>query len=273
MKGVAAPEPLAPTVAMVPFPQIEELPPLPPAPGEQPVSPKRMRAAFIAQAIGAVGGLLLVASLFVGGWHHVSRVEVTLGDRPMDDSYVGDALKGYTNNYSMAVWAFLKRGDAIPVIVAAVVAAAMNLLIVGRRRRVVVALGLPCALAVIALILLDLRQVPTTVAEMATHFPAFPSGVRVHGLRPGLMMMLALGGLTVQIGGTLTAFFCLPRARRVRRASGAERQPEREEQPIDEFEPGGAREYAVQGAAPLPQQAADEQRREGQGAERQQYPG
>ena len=273
MKGAAPSEPVASTVAMVPFPQIEELPPLPPAPGEQPVSPKRTRAALIAQAIGAVGGLLLVASLFVGGWHHISRVEVTLGDRPMDDSYVGDALKGYTNNYSMAVWAFLKRGYAIPVIIAAVAAATMSLLIVGRRRRAAVALGLPCALAAVALILLDLRQVPGTVAEMATHFPAFPSGIAVHGLRPGPMLTLAFGGLTLQIGGALVAFFCLPRVRRVRWASPTERQPEREEQPVDEFEPGSAREYAVQGAATLPQQAADERRREGQGEERQHYPG
>ena len=273
MKEIAAPDSAAPTVEMVPFPQIEALPPLPPAPGEQPVSPKLIRAAFIAQAIGAIGGLLLIASLFVGGWHHVSRIEVTLGDRPMDDSYIGKALESYTNNYSMTVWAFLKRGYAIPIIVAAVAAAAMSLLIVGRRRRVTVALGLPCTLATVALILLDLRQVPATVAEMATHFPAFPSTVQVHGLRPGPMMMLALGGLTLQISGMVVAFFCLPRVRRVRRASPAERQPEREKQPIDEFELSGAREYAVQGAATLSQQAADKRRGEGQGEKREQYPG
>ncbi|GEM_PF-4173548 len=273
MRRVAVSEPAAPTVEMAPFPQSEDLPPLPPAPGEQPVSRKRLRAAFVGQTIGAVGAALLLASLFVGGWHHVSHIEVTLGDRQMDDSYVGDALEAYTNNYSLAVWAFLKRGYAIPVVVAAMAAVAASLLIVGRRRRSIIALGVPFALAAATFILLDLRHVPATVAEMATHFPAFPSEVHVHGARPGLMMMLGLGGLTLQIAGTLVAFFCLPRIRRTWWVSHTERQPEREEQPIHKFEPRGAREYAVQGAATLPQQTADERRHEGQGEERQHNPG
>lgn len=262
-----------PAVEMVPFPQIEELPPLPPAPGEHPPSRWRMRAALIGQAIAAIGALTLLGSLFVGRWYHVSRIDVTLGDRQGDDSYVGDMLRAYTNSYSLTVWAFLKRGYAIPIVIVAVAAVAMTLLIVGRRRRGVVSLGLPFAIATALLILLDLRHLPATVAEMATHFPAFPSAVHVRGLRPGSTMLLALGGLTLQIGGALFSLFCLPRVRRARRVSRAQRQPEREKQPVHEFQPRGAREYAVQGAAPLPAQAAEQHGYEGQRQERQHHPG
>jgi hypothetical protein len=274
MKSAAAPETVAPTVEMVPFPQIEALPPLPPAPGEQPVSPKRLRAAFIGQAIGAVGALLLLGSLFVGGWYHVSRVDVTLGDRQLDDSYIGHSLTLATNYYSLAVWAFLKRGEAIPVVIVAIMAVVASLLLVGRQRRGVVALGLLLALAAAVWIVADLRHLPATVFDLAKNSSiGFPSAVHPRGTRPGAMMFLGLGGLSLQIGGASVALFCLPRVRRVRRASRAERQPEREEQPVDQFEPRGAGEYAVQGAAPLPQQAADERWREGQGEEREQYPG
>jgi hypothetical protein len=270
----AAPETAAPTVEMVPFPQVEALPPLPPAPGEQSLSLRRLRAAFIGQAIGAVGGLLLLTSLFVGGWYHVGRVDVTFGDRPLDDSYIGHSLTLATNYYSLAVWAFLKRGDAIPVAVVAMIAVAASLLTVGRRRRAVVALGLICALVAAAWIMVDLRHLPATVLDLAKNSSVgFPSAVHPRGTRPGPMMLLGLGGLSLQIGGAAVAFFCLPRARRARRPSRAERQPEREEQPVDQFEPRGAGEYAVQGAAPLPQQAADERWREGQGEQREQYPG
>jgi hypothetical protein len=262
-----------PAVDMVPFPQIEDLPPLPPAPGEQPPARWRMRAAFIGQAIAALGALILLGSLFVGRWYHVRGIEVVLGARQVDDSYVGDTLRAYTNNYSLAVWAFLKRGYAIPVVILAIIAVVMTLLIVGRRRRRTVSLGLPFAVATGLLILMDLRHVPATVAEMATHFPSFPSDVHVHGLRPGLMMFVALSGLTLQIGGTLISLFCLPRVRRVRRVSRAQRQSEREQQPVYEFQPRGAREYAVQGAAALPTQPAEQRTHEGQRQERQHRPG
>lgn len=273
MRRVVTTEPSAPRVEMVPFPQIEALPPLPPAPGEQPISRRRRRAALFGEAIGAVGALLLLGSLFAGGWHHVNHIAVSLGTRQMNDSYVGNALETYTNSYSLAVWAFLKRGYAISVVVAAMATAVASLCVVGTRRRGIVAVGLPCGVAAIALILLDLRHLPATVTEMATHFPAFPSAVRVDGGRPGPMMIVALGGLALQISGTFVALCALPRVRRARRASPTERQAEREEQAIDQFEPRGAREYAVQRAATLPQQTADERRHEGQGEERQYHPG
>lgn len=274
MKSAAAPETAAPTVEMVPFPPIEPLPPLPPAPGEQPVSRKRLRAAFIGEAIGAIGALLLLASLFASGWYHVSRVDVIVGDRPLDGSYVGHSLTLATNYYSLAVWAFLKRGDTIPVAVVAMIAAVASLLLVGRRRRAVVALGLLFAVTAVVWIVIDVRRLPATLLELAKNSSVgFPSAVYPRGTRPGPMMSLGLGGLTLQIVGTTIAFFCLPRVRRVRRLSRAERQPKREEQPVDEFEPRGPGEYAVQGATPLPPQAADEGWREGQREEREHYPG
>jgi hypothetical protein len=271
MKSAAAPETAAPTVEMVPFPQSEVLPPLPPAPGEQAISPRRLRAAFIGQAIGAVGALMLLASLFVGGWYHVSGVDVVFGDRPLDDSYIGHSLTLATNYYSLAVWAFLKRGDAIPVASVAMIAVATSLLIVGRQRRGVVGLGLLFALTTVAWIVVDLRHLPATVLDLAKNSSVgFPSSVHSRGTRPGPMMFLGLGGLTLQIGGALVAFFCLPR---IRRMSRPERQPEREEQPVDQFEPRGAGEYAIEGAPALPQHAADERWHEGQGEERKQHPG
>ncbi len=267
-------ETATPTIEMVPFPPIEPLPPLPPAPGEQPVSRKRLRAAFIGEAIGAVGALLLLASLFVSGWYHVSRVDVTVGDRPLDGSYVGHSLTLATNYYSLAVWAFLKRGDAIPVAVVAIIAAATSLLLVGRRRRAVVALGLVFAVTTVVWIVIDVRQLPATLLELAKNSSVgFPSAIYPHGTRPGPMMFLGLTGLTLQIGGALVAFFCLPRVRRVHRESRSERQPECEEQPVDEFEPSGTGEYAIQGAAALPSQTSDKGWSEGQREEREQYPG
>ena len=268
MKGVA------PMVEMVPFPQTEMLPPLPPAPGEQPVSLKRLRAAFAGQAIGAVGALLLLASLFISGWYHVSRVDVTFGDRPLDDSYIGHSLTLATNYYSLAVWAFLKRGDAIPCAAAAVLTAVTSLLIVGRRRRSLVALGLVFAIATVVWVGIDLRHLPVTMLDLAKDSSVGPpSAVHPRGTRPGPMMLLSLGGLTLQIGGAFVALFSLPHVRRAGRVLRAKRQPEREEQPVYEFEPRGTGEYAIEGAAPLPQQAADERWREGQREEDEQYPG
>lgn len=273
MRTESPPGAARPAVAMAPFPQIEALPPLPPAPGAQPISRRRLRAALIGQGIGALGALILLASLFVGGWYHVRRIDVTLGGRQVDDSYIGTALEAYTNHYSLSIWAFLKRGYAIPAVVAALLAAAAALLIVGRRRRSVIALGLPFAIATAAFIVVDLRRFPATMAAMASDSPGFPSDIRLQGLRPGLMMLVAFGGLSLQIGGALLAFFCLPRVRRARRASAAQREPEGEEQPVDELQPRGPGEYAVQGAAALPAQAAEQRRHEGQGEIREQRPG
>ena len=268
MKGIAPTETAALMVEMVPFPQTDALPPLPPAPGEQPVSLKRLRAAFAGQAIGALGALLLLASLFISGWYHVSRIDVTLGDRQFDDSYVGHSLALATNYYSLAVWAFLKRGDAIAITIIAIVAAVTSLLIVGRRQRGVVALSLVFAIATVVWIGIDLRRLPATVLELAQNSSVgFPSDIHPHGTRPGPMMFLGFGGLTLQIGGACIAFFCLPRVRRVRRVSRAKRQPKREEQSIDEFEPRCTGEYAIEGAATLPQHAADERWCERQGQE------
>lgn len=258
---------IAPSVEMVPFPQVEELPPLPPAPGDQPISRRRMRAAYTGQAIAVLGALLLVTSLFIGGWDHVRHIEVTLGDRQMNDSYIGDALQEYTNSYSLAVWAFLKRGAAIPVVVTAFAAAAMSLLAVGRRQRPVVALVVPFALAAGACIALDLRQLPATITGMAAHFPAFPSAVRIQGLRPGQMMLLAIGGLTLQTAGALVSVCCLPRAPR---RSRAQRQPKRKQQAVHQLQPRGAGEHAVQGTPTLAAyEAAGQWHREGQGAQSQ----
>lgn len=274
MKSVAPAETAARTVEMVPFPQIEALPPLPPAPGEQPVSPKRLRAAFAGQAIGAMGALLLLASLFIGGWYHVRRIDVIFGDRPLDDSYIGHSLTLATNYYSLAVWAFLKRGEAIPAIVTALLAAVMSLLIVGRRWRGIVGLNLLFAIIAAVWMASDLRHLSAIVFDLAKSSSVGPpAAVRLTGARPGSMMFLGLGGLTLQIGGACIAFFCLPRVRRTRRLSRAKRQPEREEQPVDQFKPGGTGEYAVEGAATLPQHAPDERWGERQGEQDQQYPG
>ena len=273
MKIASPPDATLPTVAMAPFPQIEELPPLPPAPGMQPVSRRRLRAAFVGQAVAALGALLLLGSLFIGGWYHVRHIDVILGGRQVDDSYVGTSLEAYTNNYSLSIWAFLKRGYAAPVVGLAIGAAVMSLLIVGRRRRILVVPGLPFAIAAAAMIILDLRRYPATIAATASDSPGFPSDIHLHGLRPGLMMLIAFGGLFLQIGGVLLAFFCLPRVRRVRRVLRTQREPEREEQTVEQFETGGTSEYAVESASALPTQAAEQWRHEGQGEQREQHPG
>jgi hypothetical protein len=273
MKTASAPEAAHPAIAMVPFPPIEALPPLPPAPGMQPVSRRRLRAAVVGQALGVCGALMLLASLFIGGWYHVRHIDVTLGGRQMDGSYIGTTLEAYTNDYSLTIWAFLKRGYAIPIIVAAIGAIAVTLLVCGRRQRRLTALGLPFAMATVACIAADLRHFPATMAAIASDSPGFPSDIRLHGLRPGPMMCVAFGGLALQIGGTLLTFFCLPRVRRARRVSPAEREPEREEQPVDQLQPRGTGEYAVQGASALPAQTAEERWDEGQGEQGEQHPG
>jgi hypothetical protein len=138
---------------------------------------------------------------------------------------------------------------------------------------VLAALGLPFAIATAAWIVADLRHFPATMAAIASDSPGLPSDVRLHGLRPGPMMIVAFGGLALQIGGALLAFFCLPRVRHLRRASPAEREPEREEQPVDELQPRGPGEYAVQGASALPAQVVEQRWDEGQGEQREQHPG
>jgi hypothetical protein len=273
MTTESAPETAHPAVAMVPFPQVEALPPLPPAPGTQPVSRRRLRAAAIGQTLGVCGALILLASLFIGGWYHVRHIDVTLGGRQVDDSYIGTTLEAYTNDYSLTIWAFLKRGYAIPVVIAAVAATVVTLLAFRRGRRYLSAIGLPFAAITAAWIALDLRHFPATMTAIASDSPGLPSDVRLHGLRPGPMMIVAFGGLAIQIGGALLAFFCSPRIRFPRRVSSAEREPEREEQPVDELQPRGTGEYAIQGAAVLPVQAAEQRWDEGQGEQREQRPG
>jgi hypothetical protein len=269
----AIPELARPPAEMVPFPPIEELPALPPAPGEQPIPQGRLRAAFLGQAAGAVGALMLLASLFIGGWYHVDRIDVILGDRQIDDSYIGKQLTLATNYYSLSVWAFLKRGYAIPALIVALGAAVAGLIIIGRRRRTIMALSALFAIAAALCIVLDLRRLPATVLETARNSSVgFPTGIHPRGIRPGPMMFLAFGGLALQGGGALLAFICLPRVRRVRRALRPKRQPECEEQAIDQFQSGGTGEYAIQGASTLPVQAADQGHHEGQGDQREQYP-
>lgn len=269
MKTESPPETVSPAVEMVPFPQIEALPPLPPAPGEQPLSSGRRRVAFVARGVAILGIVLLLGSPFAGGWYHVRQIDLALGDRLSDDSYAANALETYTNSYSLAVWAFLKRGYAIPLVIFFVLGAAISLLVIRSWRRGVVALSLPLAIALGIVIALDLRNLPATVTEMTSHFPTYHTAVYVRGSRPGPMMLVAFGGVLLQIGGTLLTMACLPRRRRVSRPK---RQPKRKEQPVGEFQPRGTGEYAVQGATTFPQQAADERWYEGQRDEREQYP-
>ncbi len=255
---------------MAPFPAPPDmLPPLPPAPGEQPLPRSRLRAVIAGQIIAAFGALLLLASLFIGGWNHVRAVQVTLGDRALEDSYVGEALTTYTNSYSLAVWAYLKRGDAMLTLAAACVAVALALVVAGTRRRWPLGLAFCAAIATFILIVLDMRQLPYTVAEMATRFPANAADVQMLGQRPGWMMLLAFAGLLMQINGTLVGLLALPRGRRRWSRSGlrarAERQPNGEQQPVDEFQPRGPGEDAIEHAPALAQHAPDEGRHEGQG--------
>lgn len=261
---------------MDPFPPpVDTLPPLPPAPGEQPLPRSRVRAVIAGQIVAALGATLLLASLFIGGWHHVRAVQVTLGDRALEDSYVGEALTTYTNSYSLAVWAYLKRGLAMPTLAAACVAAILALVVAGTRRRWPLALAFGAAVATFVLIVLDMRLLPYTVAEMATRFPANAAEVQMLGQRPGWMMLLGCAGLLMQINGTLVGLLALPRGRRRRRLRSrarAQRQAEGEQQPVDEFEPRGPGEDPVQHAPALAQHAPDKWRHEGQGEPREHRP-
>lgn len=258
---------------MVPFPPVEILPPLPPAPGEQPVPRYRLWTVAAGQIAIAIGAAALLASIFIGGWHHVSAVQVQLGDRTVDDSYVGDALTTYTNYYSLAVWAYLKRGLAVPTLAVICLAVVAGLLAAGARRRSLLALTLVAAIGAFVGIVLDMRMLPATIAEMASHFPAFPSEVKMLGQRPGPMMFTAFGGLFLQINGALLALIFLPQAKRHRRLRRAQREAQRQPQPVEQFQPGGASEYAVQYAPALVPHAPDERWNEGQGEPRQEHPG
>jgi hypothetical protein len=258
---------------MAPFPPVETLPPLPPAPGEQPLSRARVRAAAAGQIAVAVAAVALLASVFIGGWHHVARIQTTLGDRTVDDSYVGEALTTYTNYYSLSVWAYLKRGLAIPALAVVCLAVVAGLLAAGGRRRALFGLTLVAAIAAFICIVLDMRALPATIAEMASRFPAFPSQVKMFGQRPGPMMDTAFVALFLQMNGALLALVALPRRKRHRRLRRAERQTHRQPQPIYQFQPGGPGEHAVQYAAALAPHAPDERRREGQGEPREQHPG
>ncbi len=272
MNEAPAPQ-AAPTVEMVPFPPVDILPPLPPAPGEQPVPRYRLRAVAAGQIAIAIGAVALLVSIFIGGWHHVATIQVKLGDRTLDDSYVGDALTTYTNYYSLSVWAYLKRGLAVPTLAVVCLAVVAGLLAAGARRRALFALALATAIGAFVCIVLDMRELPATIAEMASRFPAFPSEVQMRGQRPGPMMLTAFGALFVQINGALLALIFLPRARRRRGLRRAQREAQRQPQPVQEFQPGGAGEHAVQYAAALAPHAPDERWHEGQGEPREQHPG
>jgi hypothetical protein len=232
----------------------------------------RLRAAAVGQIVIALGAMALLLSLFIGGWHHVSSIQVTLGDRTLDDSYVGDALTTYTNYYSLAVWAYLKRGLAIPALVVVCLAVVVALLSAGGRRRPLFALTLGTAIAAFVVIVIDMRELPATISEMASRFPALPSEVRMTGQRPGPMMLLAFGGLLMQVNGALLALIFLPRPKRHRRLHRAQRQPQPQQQPVHQFQPGGTGEHTVQYAAVLTQRAPDEGWYEGQGEPRQEHP-
>lgn len=258
---------------MAPFPPPDALPPLPPAPGDQPIPRARIRAVIAGQIIAVLGAMLLLAALFIGGWHHVRVVQVTLGDRAMEDSYVGEALTTYTNSYSLAVWAYLKRGGAVPTLAAACVAAILTLVVAGTRRRWPLMLAFGAAVAAFVLIVLDMRQLPYTVAEMATRFPGNAAEVQLRGQRPGPMMLLGLAGLLMQINGTLVGLLALPRGRRrARSRARAQRQPESKQQPVHEFQPRGPGEDAVQHAPALVQHPPGEWRHEGQREPREHHP-
>ena len=271
MSGVPAPPPAAPTVEMAPFPPVDILPPLPPAPGEQPVPRYRFRTAAAGQIAIAIGAVALLVSIFIGGWHHVAAIQVKLGDRTVDDSYVGDALTTYTNYYSLSVWAYLKRGLAVPTLVVVCLAVVAGLLAAGSRRRSLLALALAAAIGAFICIVLDMRALPATISEIASHFPAFPSEVQMMGQRPGPMMITAFGALFLQINGALLALIFLPRPRRQHRLRRAQRQAQA--QPVEQFQPGGVGEHAVQYAAALAPHTLDERWYEGQGTPREQHPG
>jgi hypothetical protein len=258
---------------MAPFPPVDILPPLPPAPGEQPVPRSRLRTVAVGQIAIAIGAMALLVSLFVGGWHHVGVVQVQLGDRTMDDSYVGDTLTAYANYYSLAVWAYLKHGLAVPTLAVVCLAIVAGLLAAGGRRRSLLALTLVAAIGAFVCIVLDMRVFPDTISEMASRFPSFPSTVKVVGQRPGPMMLTAFGGLLLQINGALLALIFLPYPKRHRHLRRAQRQAHRQPQPVEQCQPGSAGEHAVQYAAALVPHAPDERWYEGQGEPREQHPG
>jgi hypothetical protein len=221
----------------------------------------------------AVGATALLASIFIGGWHHVSTIQVTLGDRTVDDSDVGDALTTYTNYYSLSVWAYLKRGLAVPTLAVVCLAVMFGLLAAGARRRALFALALAAAIGAFVCIVLDMRVLPATIAEMASRFPALPSAVHMVGQRPGPMMFTAFGALMLQINGALLALIFLPQSKRYRHPGRAQRKAQRQPEPVEQLQPGGASEHAIQYTPALVTHAPDEGQHEGQGEPRQQHPG
>jgi hypothetical protein len=258
---------------MAPFPSVDILPPLPPAPGEQPVPRYRLRTVAAGQIAIAIGAVALLVSIFIGGWHHVAAIQTKLGDRTLDDSYVGDALTTYTNYYSLSIWAYLEGSLAVPTLAVVCLSVVAGLLAAGARRRVFFALTLAVAIGAFVCIVLDMRALPATIAEMANRFPGFPSEVRMLGQRPGPMMYTAFGALLLQINGALLALIFLPRSRRHRHLRRAQRAAQHQPQPVAQSQPGIASEPAVQYAAMHAPHASDAQWHEGQGAPREQHPG
>ncbi len=267
-----APRDSVPTPLIAP-PRAEPLPPLPPPPGAVPWVVAPSQGAVVGQWVAAAGGVLLIASLFLAGWHHVERIEVTLNDYQFEDSYTGDALADFTNRYSMAVWAYLHRGLATPLVVAAVATAVCALLAAGAGRRWLPLLALSGAAATLALIALDVRQLPGTLLLMAaSRYSTAPSEVNAIGVRPGAMMIVALTGIGLIVVGSLGALRAGASVRVGSTAEPPHRQPHREQHPVGEFQPRSPGEDAIEYAPALPQDAPHERAGEGQREDRQQPP-
>lgn len=261
--------PLSP-VELAPFsPRRRESLSLPPPPGALPVRAIMPHAALVGQILAAVGAALVLGSVFAAGWDHLSGITITNDSGQMNDSYTGDVLTVRTNHYSLAVWAYLRYGFAIPVLVAAVGTAAISLVGVGMRRRIFPALTLLGVLAMSGCIALDLYRLPKTLLGIASNAPVEATALHLHGVRPGPMMLIALAGLFLQVNGALLTLRALRRARLL---SATERQTERQQQPVGQFQPGSPGEYAIQHAAPLPQHPPHQRQSEWQGEPRQQHP-
>jgi len=243
---------------MAPFEPHAAVAPLPPP-------PRRIRfgggarLVLIGRLALALGAVLLLAAVFITGWHHCRAVRVTFATGQFDDSYYGDQLVSKVNGYSLAVWAFVNEGFAIPLLIAAMVTATLALLTagaVGARLRGGGVLVVLSALVTGACLALNLHMLPRTVADLAVRAPsgAFPSDIQPLGLGPGPMALLALVGLILLLDGGLFVWVGVPHS--LPRAT--DHQPEREQGTVYEFEAGRSGEHGVQGASPLPQHAAQQ---------------
>jgi len=244
-----------PTVVMAPFEPQAAVVPLPPPPRHVRLV-GGARLVLIGRLALALGAALLMTAVFITGWHHCRAVRVTFATGQFDDSYYGAQLVSKVNGYSLAVWAFVDEGFAIPLLVAAMVTAALALLTVGAQSRVGGVLVVLGALVTGCFLALNLRMLPRTVADLAMRTPSgsFPSDIHPLGLGPGPMTLLALVGLILLLNGGLLVWVGVPRA--LPRAT--DNQAEREQYPVHEFEAGRSGEHGVQGAPLLPQHAAQQ---------------